>query len=273
MAVCVASGKPWLGFPTKQSNVIIIDEESGPIGLKRRLLKVGMGEDISSDLPIKCFSFQKVNFVTPKKRNDFKNIIKKHHAGLVLVDALIDVIPGVDENSAEEMNPILKALAEICKETNCAIVIIHHTNKTGDFRGSMVIKSSCDIMVNVKAQGKTKILFDFMKARDIEGHPFSAEACFEDEKFWLSVAQTISSINSFSQTVSPVNSLSQTQQAVFDFLREHGASSTKIITTKVNVASEGAVRKAKNELVKKGIVHRTNSGAKGKQAIYDLFVS
>lgn len=34
MAVCIATGKKWAGLTTKQSNVLFIDEESGP----RRLL-------------------------------------------------------------------------------------------------------------------------------------------------------------------------------------------------------------------------------------------
>jgi hypothetical protein len=55
MAVCVATGKNFLGFPTRQTSVLIVDEESGERRLKRRLLETLNGALVKrEDAPPTC---------------------------------------------------------------------------------------------------------------------------------------------------------------------------------------------------------------------------
>ena len=50
--VCVATGKPWLRFQTKQCPVLIIDEESGERRLNRRLGDILRAHSAGPDTPL-----------------------------------------------------------------------------------------------------------------------------------------------------------------------------------------------------------------------------
>lgn len=55
---------------------------------------------------------------------------------MVIFDTQIDLAPGMDENSAGEMAMLLNALDSLAMSEHCVVVLIHHLNKTGQYRGS-----------------------------------------------------------------------------------------------------------------------------------------
>ncbi len=65
--------------------------------------------------------------------------IRDVDAKLVIIDALADVMAGGDENSVKDTQPVFMQLRKIAEETGAAILVIHHVNKMGDYRGSTAI--------------------------------------------------------------------------------------------------------------------------------------
>ncbi len=69
---------------------------------------------------------------------------------LIIIDSFRDS-HSADENSSEEMKLVMERLKELRKRYT--VLVIHHTNKSGDFRGSTVIKNSADHFLRLEETG------------------------------------------------------------------------------------------------------------------------
>ena len=185
MAVAVANGKEWLGFTTKKSPVLIIDEESGEKRFARRLNETMRGADCLATGQIYYISL--AGFKLDKKE-DIKTIeseIIRTESKLVIFDALADIMDG-DENSKKDVQPVMNALRKIADNTDSSIILIHHSNKSGGYRGSTAIKASSDLMVQVTSDFDDSVVtFKTEKNRDGTYISWSAEATWDNDKFYF----------------------------------------------------------------------------------------
>ncbi len=256
LAVCVALGKEWLTFKTQKTKVLIIDEESGERRLSRRLSEAIRGElgDETIDLEYVCLATFK--FDDPNDTEIVKALIQETGAGLVLIDALCDVMTG-DENSKKDTQPVFTALRKIADETNAAIIVIHHSNKTGGYRGSSAIKGAVDLMIEIKSEPDSRfIYFKTMKERDIERISWVSEAVWTECEFYLKPAD---------------NHKEETRERelfVLRYLTEHGPSTVTDITTNAEGCTPGGAKQGLYSLAKQGKVKRINT--EGRNAIYGL---
>ena len=81
--------------------------------------------------------------------------IREHNIGLCVVDSLSKLWDVVDENDARQVEAALTAIAQVARETNCALVLIHHTRKSGgedaeELRGSSAVAANADIVLSFK---------------------------------------------------------------------------------------------------------------------------
>ena len=261
MAVCVAAGKPWLEMKTHQTRVLIIDEESGERRMFLRLGSALRGELVGADCPIEFISLGGFHLDDPSDVLLLEKEIEKSGAGLVIFDALADLMVG-DENSKQDTQPVLNSLRRLAEKTDAAICVIHHANKVGGYRGSSAIKGAVDLMVQVTSEdGSPYINFKSEKNRDGEAISWSAKASWvkEPEQFYLSYAP--------GQGKEQRKTLSKSQEYVIRHLTEHGASPLPAIMASADVCSENSAKFAVYSLVSMGKVRRTKSG---KPAIYQL---
>lgn len=187
LSVAVAGGETWLKFPTKRCPVLLIDEESGPRSLARRLGNVLRGHQADGQTPLHYVSCAAFDLGTAEDVSEIHNLILRTGARFVLIDALADVMPGRDENSVQFVQPIFMALRRIAEKTRAAIVIIHHCNKAGGYRGSSAIKGAVDLMLLVESRPASPVIdFKTEKARDSEPCIFTGFARFEQNAFSLS---------------------------------------------------------------------------------------
>lgn len=263
LGVCVALGKAWLEMGTTQARVLIIDEESGERRLARRLgdtLRGHFGDDAT---PLDYISLAQFNLLEPGDGALLHALVEALEPGLVIVDALVDIMPGGDENAVKDVQPVMQRLRKIAEETQAAILLIHHTNKAGSYRGSSAIAGAVDLLLSVTSESDSKFIkFEVEKHRDGEPAVFGAVATWADGQFWLSRRDV----------AAPGGQLSRPQRWVVEFLRQHGPSAKSEIVADPDTCSSRSASDAIYQLVEKGQIVRTNPNEKGRgiQAIYDL---
>jgi len=262
LAVCIALGKPWLGFMVNQCKVLIIDEESGERRLSLRLAAAIRGELGDENTPVEFVSLAGFLLDNKVDQKELLEIIKTSSAKLVIIDALTDVMNG-DENSKQDTQPVFTALRRIAESTNAAIIVIHHSNKRGGYRGSSAIKGALDLMVKIESEeGSHIVSFKSEKTRDIEAVSFAGKATWTEDQFYLS---------EFELSDKP-KKRNNSQSYVTRYLEEHGASPLPAIMNAADSCSSNAAKQAVYALVEDGEVYRINpdKAGRGVEAIYNL---
>ena len=256
-AVCTALGEPWLQFETTKSPSLIIDEESGQRRLSRRLRDTLHGHFADDKAKVGFVSLAHLNLYETDDVNMLHLLVKQHNAGLVVIDALADIMPGGDENSSKDIQPIFIALRTIAEDTQSAIVLIHHSNKAGTYRGSTAIKAACDLMLMLESSRDNRMTFTSAKTRDIEPITFGATSHFEPGQYCLTS----------SEPRKQEKAIVKSDKHVLLHLSEHGDSSRADICASADICSSNAARQAIYRLNDRNLVCRANTG---KIAIYTL---
>jgi len=260
LSICAAAGINFGNFAITQTPVLIIDEESGPRRIKDRLKRVALGHNQGPDLPLKFISLGQLNLANASDVSAITRAIRDASAGLVIIDALADVMHGLNENDVKDVQPILMKLRKIAEETGATIITIHHENKSGEFRGSSAILGAVDIMLSVKKSG-TAITFSSIKARDTEPFTFHMNLNFEGERVFLSESEAV---------VPAQANIKNPKRHVIEYLGVHGASKTSAIIAAPAICSDTSARQAIYILAKEQFVRRTDAGGPGIAAEYEL---
>ncbi len=145
IALKIAGGEKVFGeFQTRQSPVLIIDEENHPRILKDRAKLLLQ----NAELPI-FISSKKDFMLTKESVGKLIEYAKSKSIELVIFDAL-NCIHNADENSATEMRGVMKFLKEITNHGIAVIVIHHHRKKGNDTStSSQEMRGSSDILAQV----------------------------------------------------------------------------------------------------------------------------
>lgn len=267
LAVCVAMGKPWLDLPVNQCKVLFVDEEAGEHRLALRLRRAIKGEMGDTETPIQFVSLASFKLDDKDDRDELHSLINATDAGLVIIDALTDIMDG-DENSKQDVQPVFTAVRKIAETTGAAIVIIHHSNKAGGYRGSSAIKGALDLMVKIESEADSSwINLKSEKVRDGKGEANVTAVAYwtENDQFYLQRAETTRK-----------KKLPASHKYVLKYLDINGPAPIQDIIGAADVCSPEAARKAIYKLVEMGMIYRTNPDEINKAAvaiyaIYDEF--
>ena len=261
LAICAANGAPWLGMATIPGPVLIIDEESGRRRLSRRLSDVMRGHDAGLTTPINAVSLAAFDVGKPNDIGEITNLINDTGARLVIIDALADIMPGRDENAVKDTAPIFLTLRKIAEDTQAAIIVIHHSNKNGGYRGSSAIKGAIDLLLSVEKKNESNnMTFRTEKARDTTAGAFAATMNFDGGKFWLTASEFDRNAATYKNG----------ELYVMRYLKSQTTGTQADIQGSVDSCSENQARLAVTRLVNMGIVERINAGGRGVTAIYKL---
>lgn len=127
LAVAVAQGRLFLGYPTRQCGVLILAVEEHPRDVRRRLERFGMRP--SDPITKHC------GLLLPSALDVVRDYIKAHGIGLVLLDTLSRYWNVPDENDAAQVVAAGSPLLDLAHETNVALLALHHDKKRADKRG------------------------------------------------------------------------------------------------------------------------------------------
>lgn len=268
MAVCLAMGKAWLGTrATKQTTVLFVDEESGNVSFNRRLAAIMNAHNADGSLQFVYTNFAGFDLRKTSNLQKLHELIVDTSAGFVVIDALMDVTPGADENSTKDMAPVMNGLKTIIEKTGASICVVHHLNKNGGYRGSSSIKGVVDSMVLVEKK-QNRLTFKSVKNRDGELFEFAADAHFEADKFYLTDVDK----NSIQSYADKFDALSKAEKTIIEHLARYGES-TKSDIENLPGSAKRTLGDAIYILANRGYVERTDGGGQGITAFYNLTTS
>ncbi len=152
LAVSVASGIDWFGFPVEQGFVLHLDNELFENTLTDRYQKIAGAMNIKPEL------FNKNIDIFPM-RGRLQNIISLGNVfktlppdryKLAILDAFYRTLPsGTDENDNGAIANIYNLIDYYAGYLNCAFVLIHHSSK-----GNQTLKSVTDVGSGAGAQSR-----------------------------------------------------------------------------------------------------------------------
>lgn len=261
----VAMGKPWLGRKTKQCRVLWIDEDSGRKRLLRRLGDVARGHQADASTPFEVLSLAGVNILKEEDAAELQRLITERGAGLVVLDTLADVCGGAKIVSPDEMLPVLQSLRRIAETTGALILVLHHTNKGGEFLGAVTIAGKADLLLQLENSGTGLLTFTSQKARDSGALKFAAQMNFytESNEFWLSEAD-VEGIDRAKR----IATMGGAVKHVYGYLKENGSGSIEDMLDEAY--TKAAIRQAIARLSDEKLIYRSNIGGRGQAGIYAI---
>ena len=196
LCMVISQGLPWLGkYPTIKKNCLFIDEENGPIRLKKRLELIGNNPMTGgTDLPENFYflSFSGVDFSDPAWSKAIKRTIQDQDIGFVVIDSFVDVFTG-DENSVKDVQPVMHAIRTLATETRSHFLLIHHEKKEGGYRGSSAFNGAVDLMIKfelVTPESKDK-QGNIIPANKDDGYYFESTKARDTDEFLKTIEMTI----------------------------------------------------------------------------------
>jgi RecA-family ATPase len=273
LGVCLSMENPWLGTrKTIKSNVLFIDEETTFEDFSIRLKAIMTAHNADMSIPFFYVCNPGFDFYRDIKNSlaVLESLIKDVNPDLVIIDSLMDVLPGADENSTKDMTPFFKSLKSIINKTGTSIIVIHHVNKKGNYRGSSSIRGHVDLLLKVEKKGKY-IEFSSDKTRYSGDFKFSAEYHFEPEKDPEKIYLTDRDNNSYSVYDQIIRDLKPTEKIIIQYLAENGVQ-TKSDIESIQGRSKRTLTDSIYQLQDKNLVERVDFGGQGTPATFGLSI-
>ena len=183
LALCVASGEDFLGFPVAQRNAMFLAFEGGILTETREArMCAGLGLDRAS-VPLhyaRCRTRLSDAFLA-----ELREYVETHEIGLVVVDTYGSALPyDVDSNSSRYAY-WLQVLGDLSDETDTCIVVLLHENKgqAGGLRamsGHNAAPGAVQAAIRLVRANEDKTVVDVECAREVRRAfaPFAIQ--FED---------------------------------------------------------------------------------------------
>jgi len=183
VALHVSEGRSWAGRRVAEAGVVYVAAEAGE-GFKRRVVAA------RDRLGVHNADFALITAAPnlgagPGDTAALVGAIRSQSlrlgwkAGVVVLDTLARVIPGVDENSSKEMGRFIANAETIARDLRCLVVAIHHQGKNADagMRGSSALHGAADAewSISVEAGVRTVKLVKSKEGADDLSWTFDLE--------------------------------------------------------------------------------------------------
>lgn len=164
MALSIAFGAAdWHGDPIDAGDdnpCVLYLAAEGSFGFRNRVRAWREARGFKKDDPNRFTMIERtIDFMDP---NDITKLIRTIRKAvqcrpcLVIVDTVSRSMPGADENLQKEMTLFVKACDEVKDAFQCAVLGVHHAGKSGDMRGSTVLRGAGDFVFKLeRTKGKS----------------------------------------------------------------------------------------------------------------------
>ena len=167
LALSIAMGTEWFGYPCEQGKVLIIDNELHKETSANRLPKIikARGFDIK-----KVGRYLEIVNLRGKLKTieDIGNHVEEYKAAgykVIIIDAFYRAMPrGVDENDNGAIADVYNLLDRYAEAIGCAFILIHHTSK-----GNQSQKSVTDVGAGAGSQSRAADTHVILRRHKEEG--------------------------------------------------------------------------------------------------------
>ena len=130
LAISIAEGKPWMGFPCAQGRVWYVNLELDDISCKHRFRDVYKALGLSPQHLDNIDIWNLRGRAVPMNKLAPSMIRRARNRGYsaIIIDPIYKVITG-DENSAEQMAQFCNQFDKVCAGAECAVIYCHHHSK------------------------------------------------------------------------------------------------------------------------------------------------
>jgi hypothetical protein len=142
LAKHVARGLPFSirgeEVPVQKGQVLILNGDQSEVQIKQQMQDL----ELRHDDPIRIVMGWDLNWYWR-----FKELVELHRPALVIIDSITGCTRGsaFDENRKEFASPLYWLANNNGRLfPACTILVIHHSNKTGGFRGTTALRDACD---------------------------------------------------------------------------------------------------------------------------------
>lgn len=164
MAHAVATGVPFAGHEAHQGRVLFaIGEDESGMRARLKAVQVARGP-IEND----AIDFLRVPFNLDDERavTQIEERVRIREYALIVLDPLARFLVDMEENDQTAMNKAMATLDRLRRASDQAsIVIAHHTNKGGGYRGSSAIFAAMDTVVGMKKGNGDTIALSLDKSK------------------------------------------------------------------------------------------------------------
>lgn len=162
LGLCIAAGRPWLGFPIlKARGVLYVDEEMPTVTSHRRVKRLMWGLHMTSPPPFWLVSRGSCHFKEGGAQSllDWMRV-NKVEADVIFLDAMRRMVQG-DENRAQDVIEFWRRVETLIRAGK-TVIVLHHMNKPPSegnrearhrASGSTDILAGCDTAYSLSGDG------------------------------------------------------------------------------------------------------------------------
>lgn len=160
LSLAIAGGaKDWLELLVKaHGTAMYVDEEQSPqLAMQRLVALASTKENVLETLPANLArNLDYINYAGVDLAREPEKLLEEAldiEPALIVIDSQSRVALGIEENSNTEISQLYRrAFVPLARETNAAVVVIHHATKDGrGTRGAGAIKAASDQTIEIRA--------------------------------------------------------------------------------------------------------------------------
>jgi predicted ATP-dependent serine protease len=134
LALAVARGEPWLGFPSQQGLVLYLALEEKRTEVRLHFSAMGA----TADDPVEVF-------IAPSPQDglaQLRQVAEERRPVLIIVDPLIKLVRVRDGNDYPEVTRALEPLLTLARQTGAHVLAVHHLGKGERAGGDAILGST-----------------------------------------------------------------------------------------------------------------------------------
>lgn len=170
MAKSIAHGLPWMDYDVKQGVALYVAGEGGT-AIQKRLKAFNRHHGVGASPDF----FMLPDAVAMIQGGQVDALIDAIRAlpqvpTFIVLDTLARHFGPGNENTQEDMGRFVDAVGRLQSEFGATVVLVHHNNKQGEYRGSTALPGALDTMIQITAE-KGGVTLGCEKQKDSEPFP------------------------------------------------------------------------------------------------------
>ncbi len=139
LASAIGHGAHVAGLTCNTGRVLYVDAENGEREAHRRVRGLGVKRDA-------LVYVEAVGFSLAADVELLAELIDEHQPGVLVLDSLRSLAPGLDENDSRPVEAALRPVSRLAQDKGLPVLLLHHAGKQGvEYRGSTAIGAAVEL--------------------------------------------------------------------------------------------------------------------------------